>query len=349
MDNPGVRPCQIALAKLPAADFHVFKGLAKENPDRGRPEPQALLDNSIQESQVTDVLKGGASLPENAVHLRAKALLNLRVGRQLIERPRQGCGGRVVTGEQQSRHLVADFLARQLVPGAVRVGFGVRQQGREQIGPGGPGSFVFHDHPPDDSIDHANGSVLAAVVGRGNPARQNERRRKLFRADLRQCRDGCGDGRSLGTEVAGEHRLSDHVEGQVVHFRLNIQGDLFPFRPGQKRLPAVALFERLGPHRRQILGKSLRLQRGLHQPAFAEPLVAFGDEHALAVPLPEDPHRVRKTPERPSLRYQQLPNLIRVQEEVLPVGTHAIRHRVAILPVEAIELLQRILPEVRQD
>jgi hypothetical protein len=38
-----------------------------------------------------------------------------------------------------------------------------------------------------------------------------------------------------------------------------------------------------------------------------------------------------------------------VEEEVLPVGTHAIRNRVAILPVEAIELLQRILPEVRQD
>jgi hypothetical protein len=40
-------------------------------------------------------------------------------------------------------------------------------------------------------------------------------------------------------------------------------------------------------------------KRRLHQPAFAEPLVAFGDQHALAVPLPEDPHRVRKTPERP--------------------------------------------------
>ena len=81
MDNPGIRSCEIASAKLPATDFHVFQGLAKENPDRGRTEPQALLDNSIQELQVSDVFKGGVSLPENAVHLRVKTLLNLRVGR----------------------------------------------------------------------------------------------------------------------------------------------------------------------------------------------------------------------------------------------------------------------------
>src|SRR5262245_48517297 len=52
---------------------------AHEHPDRGRTEPQALLDHAIQERQMPDVLTGGASRSEHAVHLRAQALRPERV------------------------------------------------------------------------------------------------------------------------------------------------------------------------------------------------------------------------------------------------------------------------------
>jgi hypothetical protein len=86
---------------------HLVPGLraALEGPGR-REQPQRLLEHGTEQRQGRDVRLVDGPPAQHRVELGEDAAAHVRVPGQQAQRPGQGGGGRLVTGQQEGHHLV---------------------------------------------------------------------------------------------------------------------------------------------------------------------------------------------------------------------------------------------------
>ena len=187
-----------------------------------------------------------------------------------VERERQGDRSRVMAGEQEDQHLVADLEVGQPL---VAVAGG--DQPAEQVLAGGAVRAARRDQVVAHRIDGCAGP-LGAAIGRRRPrARSVDGVVGPVAGVLAEDREGGADHRHRPLDVGPEQQPADHAQGEHGHLAVQVDRPALGPARGEQRLGLLA-------HRARVAGDAAAREQRLHEAALAQPLRVLAVEKPVA-------------------------------------------------------------------
>ena len=148
-------------------------------------------------------------------------LLDLAVGREEVERPREHGRARLVTGGQERHELVAQRDVAH--GGAVLVARGEEQR-EDVVARAALGVPRVRDLCVEQDIDALTGADEAAPRGARAEIALERAHHRRGGEGVRELRDGATQGLELGAFLDAEHGAEDHVERDRLHRRMDGEG-----------------------------------------------------------------------------------------------------------------------------
>ncbi len=235
---------------------------ARDEPRR-RIKPQRLFKDHARVGQRRQVVGRGHPAAQCLVYFGLQLRARRRVLRQQMPGPRQRAGHRLVSGNDQRRHLVADLRVRHTLAGVL---VPRRQQHRQDI------TLVASLGPPcaDGVIEDAfqlghRGAVAAVAAGRPGNGRRDHRLGPVD--DVSQhLQHALGHLRRFVPQVKVKQCLADDLQRDLHHLRVHI--DRRAVGPG---IPAD---EHGRGRRADVVAEgvdALAVESGLHEPPLPQP------------------------------------------------------------------------------
>ena len=94
-----------------------------------------------------------------------------------------------------------------------------------------------------------------------------------------------------------------------------------------------------------VSGEATGLKGRLDQSPLADPLLAFGNQHAVAVPLSEHPQRARIADDSFRMSHQHFPHIVGMKEEIQSNRPDAAVNTVAVVAVQILVCLNQSVLE----
>ena len=136
---------------------------------------------------------------------------------QQIQRPREGNGGRLVTGHHQGHDLVADL---RLVHPLARLRVARVDQAVEDVSASRSCTATGRDHAVHDAVQALHRALPFQVVGRRDPGKERHQGASLLRIQVDYVQD-LRDLPRMPLNIAAEQGRTDDPERQPAHLAVD--------------------------------------------------------------------------------------------------------------------------------
>jgi hypothetical protein len=240
---------------------------------RGRVEPHRLEEHGFGVRQPGRIIRASWRAVEGVVDLGVEALLDLRMERELIPRPVQPVGGRLVARGDERERLVAHLLVGHA--GAVSLQVAGREQDREQVAVGlAARRAPLGDDAPGCLFELGDPLLEAPDAGK---RRVQEHRKEGDRQVVEELADlghRAPDALGVGVELGAEERPRDDPQGELGH----VGGHVARLAV----VPGGARAARLVQHDPGVRVDHAPVERRLEHPPLAQVEVALARQEAVS-------------------------------------------------------------------
>jgi hypothetical protein len=255
-----------------------------------RVEPHGFGDDGARVRQRGEVLDAGrarrGAAAEDGCELVVQPALDVGVLGEEIPGPGERVRRRLVAGEEERHHLVAELgVAHRRAVGLVRVGR--EEEHRQQVAAGGGvgGAAALGDHAVDDRVEPVARAHEASEPRDGEAERPLGDVEERERGDAHRVVHGLGHvARTVG-DVGAEQRLAGDAEGERGHLGREVDPALRGRQaglPARDAVPAVAPALGGGGHGDGVAGDALAVEGGLRDTSLAAVELALAREEAVA-------------------------------------------------------------------
>ena len=312
---------------------------AGDHPER-RIEPQGLLEDHREVLQARQVLEARRPAAQHRGQLGLHPPHHVGVAGEEVEGPRQRRPGRLVAGDEEGDHLVADLAVGHRLAGLVPH----REQGREHVVPLAAAPPALVDQPVDHLVELRDRAQEADVARERHPPGERHGREHPPVEDRKGGGDRLVDRLRVTGHLGAEEGLHRDLDQQAHHLALEVErlalGDLAlpPLEHGRDR--GVD-----GLHHAHQAGD---VKARLQEPPLQAPLLPLAQEQPVAAERLEE-LEVGAPNVIPVVGLPDALDVVRMGDEVELLGAEAAQaDHVAVLPRRLGQERQRVLHHLGQ-